>query len=103
MIAQEGPGILWHVRWNGYEFDTTEIASVAQWEHVTFSTAGIVEIPPTIDLPPTITGVTSNDNPGNNDWHLGPETVTLTADDDNGVKEIGSSGNRVGDFTGKFG
>ena len=47
LIAQEHPGILWHVRWNGAEFETNELARVAQWEHVTFSSAGIVEIAPT--------------------------------------------------------
>jgi len=46
LIAQEFPGILWHVRWNGSSFEATEIARVTQWEHVTFSKAGIVEIPP---------------------------------------------------------
>lgn len=51
LIAQEFPGILWHVRWNGSSFDATEIARVTQWEHVTFSSAGIVEIPP-INQPP---------------------------------------------------
>ena len=46
LIAQEG-GQLWHVKWNGVGFDTEVIATVPQWEHVTFSPAGIVEIPPT--------------------------------------------------------
>ena len=52
LIAQEHPGILWHVRWNGTEFETRELARVEQWEHVTFSSAGIAEIPV---LPPTTT------------------------------------------------
>jgi len=47
LIAQEHPGILWHVRWNGSEFETNELARVEQWEHVTFSSAGVVEIAPT--------------------------------------------------------
>jgi len=46
LIAQEFPGYLWHVRWNGTSFVATQIAQVSQWEHVTFSKAGIVEIPP---------------------------------------------------------
>jgi hypothetical protein len=45
LVAQESPGTLWHVRWDGSAFQATQIAQVAQWEHVTFSPAGIVEIP----------------------------------------------------------
>jgi len=45
LITQEEPGILWHVRWNGTEFEKEELARVKQWEHVTFSSAGIAEIP----------------------------------------------------------
>jgi hypothetical protein len=46
VIAQES-GPLWDLRWNpgAAKFDITEIARVSQWEHVTFSTAGIIEIP----------------------------------------------------------
>jgi len=50
LIAQEHPGILWHVRWDGEEFDVNEVARVSQWEHVTFSSAGISEV---AVLPPT--------------------------------------------------
>jgi hypothetical protein len=49
LVTQELPGILWRVRWTGAAFETTELARVSQWEHVTFSTAGIVEIAPTSD------------------------------------------------------
>jgi len=49
LIAQEHPGILWHVRWDGEEFDVREVARVSQWEHVTFSSAGISEVAPTTD------------------------------------------------------
>ncbi len=52
LIAQEDQGILWHVRWNGTSFDKEELTRVELWEHVTFSTAGIAEIPV---LPPTTT------------------------------------------------
>jgi hypothetical protein len=52
LVTQEEPGILWHVRWNGNEFEKEELTQVTQWEHVTFSTAGIAEIPV---LPPTTT------------------------------------------------
>lgn len=62
LIAQEFPGYLWHVRWDPAatagplhtggapapgDFVVTLLAQVAQWEHVTFSTAGIRELPPT--------------------------------------------------------
>jgi hypothetical protein len=55
LITQEAPGLLWHVRWDAASnaFQATQIAQVTQWEHVTFSTAGIQEIPP-IMIPPTI-------------------------------------------------
>jgi hypothetical protein len=52
LIAQEDQGILWHVRWNGTSFDKEELTRVELWEHVTFSSAGIAEIPV---LPPTTT------------------------------------------------
>jgi hypothetical protein len=52
LVTQEHPGILWHVRWNGTDFEKRELVRVEQWEHVTFSTAGIVEVAP---LPPTTT------------------------------------------------
>jgi hypothetical protein len=46
LMAQEFPGILWRVYWDGAEFQKEEIAPrVSQWEHVTFSTAGIGDIP----------------------------------------------------------
>ena len=58
VIAQEFPGILWRVRWNGSNFEVTEIARVGQWEHVTFSTAGVPCLPPvcTIEGTPYLCG-----------------------------------------------
>ena len=50
LIAQEFPGILWHVRWDGNQFQVEQLAQVSVWEHVTFSKAGIVEIPPVNEL-----------------------------------------------------
>ncbi|MCB0218025.1 MAG: VWA domain-containing protein [Chloroflexi bacterium] len=46
VIAQES-GQLWDVRWDAAAgaFETHLLAQVGQWEHVTFSTAGLVEIP----------------------------------------------------------
>lgn len=47
LIAQEIPGVLFRVRWDAGTdaFQVERVAQVAQWEHVTFSTAGIREIP----------------------------------------------------------
>ncbi len=66
LIAQEFPGILWLVHWNGASFETTNIAQVTQWEHVTFSPAGVVEIPPTPPITcqgqqPTVVGSAGDD------------------------------------------
>jgi hypothetical protein len=46
VVAQES-GQLWDVRWDALAeaFEVVEIARVSQWEHVTFSTAGLIEIP----------------------------------------------------------
>ncbi len=48
VIAQESGGILWHVRWDSASssFQTDQIADVAQWEHVTFSSAGLPGVLP---------------------------------------------------------
>jgi hypothetical protein len=62
LIAQEAPGVLYRVRWNAaaLAFDVEEIARVAQWEHVTFSTAGINEIPPVAEACPLSHGFWKN-------------------------------------------
>jgi hypothetical protein len=38
LIAQEGPGRLWHVHWDNVEgaFKVEQLAYVGQWEHITF-------------------------------------------------------------------
>lgn len=57
VIAQES-GQLWDVRWDAAAgaFAVHLLAQVGQWEHVTFSTAGLVEIPTATPLPsPTAT------------------------------------------------
>ncbi|HEX7181035.1 MAG TPA: CARDB domain-containing protein, partial [Thermoanaerobaculia bacterium] len=48
LIAQESPGILWHVRWDAAsgKFQKKSLAQVRQWEHVAFSPAGLLTIPP---------------------------------------------------------
>jgi hypothetical protein len=49
LVTQEGPGYLWRVHWNNStsQFETTWLGpGWAQWEHVTFSSAGISNIPP---------------------------------------------------------
>ncbi len=52
VIAQES-GQLWDVRWDAAAgaFAVHLLAQVGQWEHVTFSTAGLVEIPTATPLP----------------------------------------------------
>jgi Mg-chelatase subunit ChlD len=54
IIAQELPGVLFDVRWNRGtgRFEVTRLADVAQFEHVTFSSAGIREIPPATPIVP---------------------------------------------------
>jgi hypothetical protein len=58
LIAQESPGILYHVRWDTgtASFQIAPLAAVAQWEHVTFSPSGIPPVPPVerISLTPPI-------------------------------------------------
>jgi RHS repeat-associated protein len=44
LIAQEFPGILWWVRWNGARFEVSNVAQIGQWEHVTFAPAGIINV-----------------------------------------------------------
>lgn len=46
IVTQEFPGTIFDVRWNGTTFEVTPLATVSQWEHVTFAPSGIVEIPP---------------------------------------------------------
>jgi hypothetical protein len=43
LIPQESGGVLWHVWWDATsgEFQSENVAQVSQWEHVTFSSAGI--------------------------------------------------------------
>jgi RHS repeat-associated protein len=40
VIAQENPGILWRLHWNGKEFEMSRLAQVDQLEQVAFSPAG---------------------------------------------------------------
>ncbi len=44
LITQEEPGYLWHVRWDGSQFQVDLIAQVTHWEHVTFSTARVLPL-----------------------------------------------------------
>jgi RHS repeat-associated protein len=46
LVAQESPGALFRVRWNGASFDVSRIAETTAWAQVTFSPAGVAEIPP---------------------------------------------------------
>jgi hypothetical protein len=73
LMTQELPGILWHVRRDGSAFQKTAIAEVTQWEHVTFSTAGLPNILP---VDPLLLEPPSAENPAGTD-----HTVTATIDD----------------------
>ncbi len=44
LIAQESPGVLKRVNWNGSEFEIGQIAQVASWKQITFSPAALSEI-----------------------------------------------------------
>lgn len=60
VFAQES-GVLFFVRWQPEDqvFGVARIATVSHWEHVTFSPAGIVEIP----TPPAVPTVTATASP----------------------------------------
>lgn len=63
LLTQEFGGVsgLFTLAWDGANLVTTAVtkgagsAAVGQWEHVTFSSAGIVEIPPTTPVPEPLT------------------------------------------------
>jgi hypothetical protein len=58
LMSQEFPGILWYVRWNGSSFEAVKVAQAVQWEHITFSPAGVPPIPPaTACAMPTLTNL----------------------------------------------
>jgi len=44
LVSQETPGYLYRIHWNKLYFEVTQLAEVSQWEHMTFSKSGIVEI-----------------------------------------------------------
>ncbi|HEX6651003.1 MAG TPA: hypothetical protein VF075_15735, partial [Pyrinomonadaceae bacterium] len=44
LVAQEAPGTLSRVHWNGVEFEISQIAAVTQWKQISFSPAGIAPI-----------------------------------------------------------
>ena len=61
LVAQESPGILYRVHWNGSAFEKTQLAQVPQWEHVTFAPAGLAEIP-TVGVTAALHGTVTDDN-----------------------------------------
>ncbi|HEU4768910.1 MAG TPA: hypothetical protein VFS77_16110, partial [Pyrinomonadaceae bacterium] len=44
LIAQESPGVLKRVTWNGSEFEIGQVAQVASWKQITFSSAALSEV-----------------------------------------------------------
>jgi RHS repeat-associated protein len=82
LVAQELPGTLYRVRWNGTEFEKTALATVGQWEHVTFAPAGIAEVAPvgtTVTLNGTVTDDAAPGFPLTVAWTKvsGPGTVSF--------------------------
>lgn len=45
ILIAEPSGVLTHVRWNGTEFETRQLAQVSQWGQIAFAPAGIAQIP----------------------------------------------------------
>lgn len=45
LIAQDTPGVLSHVRWNGEQFEVTQVAQVGNWKEIAFSPAGLQSVP----------------------------------------------------------
>jgi hypothetical protein len=78
-VAQESPGILWRVHWDpaAGQFTKEQLATVGQWEHVTFSPASIVTVGINLD-PPTATNVVGH-----------PHTATATVADSEGGLQSG--------------
>jgi hypothetical protein len=105
--AQESPGVLWGVHWNGSQFVTTNLAQVTQWEHVTFAPVGIVEIPP----PPaaSINDVTVDESAGTAKSTVKlslavtgpcPDPVSLTFWLDNAILPDVIIGEAIADYSG---
>jgi fibro-slime domain-containing protein/RHS repeat-associated protein len=44
LVAQDSPGVLSRVHWNGTEFEVRQVAQAAGWKQVTFAPSGIAEI-----------------------------------------------------------
>ena len=44
LIAQESPGVLAHVRWNGAAFEVGQVAQVSRWGQIAFSPAGVAGV-----------------------------------------------------------
>jgi RHS repeat-associated protein len=63
VIAQESPGLLFRVRWNGTAFEKEQIAQVPNWEHVTFAPAGVGGVGATVASAPLAGAVTDDGLP----------------------------------------
>ena len=82
LIAQEFPGLLWHVRWNGSSFDAVFVAQFGQWEHITFSPAGVPPIPPATPCGrPTVTPTSGLPFELGNEW-----SAEVSVSDTEGLK-----------------
>lgn len=80
MVIAEENGQLWDVRWDAAaaEFVKVQLARVAQWEHVTFSTSRIVTRPPTATPEPSATPPPTPTVPSPTPTETPPPTATAT-------------------------
>jgi RHS repeat-associated protein len=87
LVAQQSPGIIMRLRWNGLQFVVSEIAEGAEFKQVAFSPAGINPIPTVKQLYDKIAVVRHSVtllNSGRVEgslWQLMPEDVTLDGTD----------------------
>jgi len=87
LVAQESPGIITRLRWNGLQFVSSQIAEGTEFKQVAFSPAGINPIPTVKQLYDKIAVVRHSVtllNSGRVEgslWQLMPEDVTLDGTD----------------------
>ena len=83
LVTEEFTGDVWHVRWNGTDFESTLLARVVLWEHTAFGPPALAEIVPA-EMEVALSGTATDDGrpPGStlsSTWSLvsGPAPVTF--------------------------